>query len=94
MISIILHLLFSSYNQNDLEMELSCDTYPYGVDASPMVKTVKGHNPRIDSINTDGLVGEINGVFYRWDRKGNCECKEDSLKVIWSDLFFNYPAKE
>lgn len=94
LIAFILHFFFTAYNQYDLEMEMSCDTYPYGVDASPMVKTVNGKNPRIDSINNDGVVGNIGGKKYRWDRKGKCEGENDSLNLTWSDLFFNYPAKD
>lgn len=94
MILSTLLLVFSThFSQSELEFEMSCDTYPYGVDASPMVKTVSGNNPRIDSINNDGLVGTLAGQTFKWNRRGKCLCNDINMDLIWSDLFYNYERK-
>lgn len=70
---------------------MSSDTYPYGIDASPIVRTVNGHNPRIDSFSVHGIYGNIRGIRVSWDTNGVCTCRKPRYNLEFSDLFFNYP---
>ena len=83
-LSILLVLFSSHFSQEKLEWELSCDTYPYGADPSPVIKTINGSNPRIDSMNTEGIFGTINGKDFHWNPTGICQCY---------DLFYNYEPR-
>lgn len=90
----LIYLLISfisapSFNLDDLYMEMSCDTYPYGIDASPMVRTKGRENPRIDSLIGNTMYGRLKGVEYKWDHRGNCIvplCKEEH-DLEWSNLW-------
>ncbi|MCK9429089.1 MAG: hypothetical protein M0R17_03640 [Candidatus Omnitrophica bacterium] len=75
-----------------MEYEMSSDTYPYGLDASPIVRTANGHNPRIDSFSIRGIYGNIRGIRISWDTNGICTCHKPRYNLEFSDLFFNYPS--
>lgn len=98
---VLLFLMFFSsansrhecFNQRELEFEMSCDTYPYGVNASPMVKTISNKHPIIDSFDNNGLYGRFNGINYIWDSLGNCKCSNNKMNLIWDEPYYNRPAK-
>lgn len=81
------------FNQRELEYEMSCDTYPFGVNASPMVKTISNKYPIIDSFNDDGLFGTFNGIHYVWDSLGNCKCGNKKMNLTWGESYYNRPIK-
>ena len=87
-------LLASNFNLNDLSMEMSMDTYPYGVDASPMVLMKSGESPTIDSLDATTLYGHYNGVKLEWNEFGMCKCNKPKYDLKYSNLFYNHPDKK
>ena len=81
------------YRQEEVETEMSCDTYPYGVDASPMVMTHSGKHPTIDSITWFGMYGHIGKTLYFWNKEGKCLCNDKRMNLKYSPLFFHHPEK-
>lgn len=91
-LSIILALFSSHFSLQELDVEMSMDTYPYGVDASPMVQTIGGKSPTIDSITVDHIYGKIGPFDLMWDEDGSCVvplCLEGD-DLIWSDKWLNH----
>jgi hypothetical protein len=90
MILQLLTILSTSF-LDDLYNEMSMDTYPYGVDPSPVVRTVNGQAPTIDSLGNDCLYGHIKDKHFIWTRDGKTEDSQYDLK--FNELFFDYPRK-
>jgi len=91
MISVLLSLIFAgnAFDIRELDTEMSMDTYEFGIDASPMVRTPKNTSPKIDSMWTDTLYGRLEGRELKWNKKGECVsplCKPNE-ELIWSELW-------
>lgn len=86
-------LLATNFNINELNVEMSMDTYPYGVDASPMVQFLSGESPTIDSLDANTLYGHFNGVRLEWNEYGMCKCNKPKYDLKFSNLFY-HPKKD
>lgn len=94
MLGLVLSLLCSSgFDVGYIYFELSMDTYPYGMDASPLIKTVGNKHPKIDSIVDSRLYGRLGKRTLQWDSLGVCissKCHpKDSL--TWSEYWLDKP---
>lgn len=87
---LVASLTASDFSLAHLDFEMSCDTYPYGVDASPMVRMKNGQSPRIDSLGTDKLYGHLKDQTFVWNRKGVCECGIPTFDLEFTELFYDY----
>lgn len=94
MLGVILSLLFSGgFDIGYVYFELSMDTYQHGMDASPLVKTVGGARPHIDSLSGPYLYGRLKGRPMVWDSLGNCistRCKKKD-NLTWSEYWVDVP---
>lgn len=88
---ITLLTILSTAFLDDLYMEMSMDTYPYGADPSPVVKTRNGLSPTIDSLGDNCLYGHIKGMYFIWNKDGKTEDHNFDLK--FNELFFDYPRR-
>lgn len=91
MFAVLLSLICagSAFDIRELDTEMSMDTYEFGIDASPMVKTFKNTSPTIDSLVCDTLYGRLEGRKLIWNKKGECVsplCKPNE-ELTWSDLW-------
>jgi hypothetical protein len=93
----ILALLLTINSANawieNLYTEMSMDTYPYGVDPSPMLRTKSKHSVRIDSISDSSLYGRVWNKKYEWNDLGVCNCGDSTLDLEYNELFYNYPRR-
>lgn len=94
MLGLVLSLLCSSgFDVGYIYFELSMDTYPYGMDASPLVKTMRNEKPRIDSLVGSKLYGRIKKREVVWDSLGHCistSCRKND-NLTWSELWLDPP---
>lgn len=73
------------FSIHELDVEMSMDTYPHGVEITPLVRT-KAHDTtlHIDSLHNNRLCGTIRGRVLEWNEKGECDvllCKDgDDLR--------------
>ena len=91
-LNVLLMVFSSNFSLHELDVELSMDTYPYGIDISPMVQTKGGRSPRIDSITGEHLYGKVGQYHLQWDEDGACVglmCLEED-DLIWSDLWMKH----
>ena len=83
----------SPFDIEEIYIEMSMDTYPNGMDASPLVKTMGNAHPKIDSLSGDTLYGKINTRILKWNKKGECVsplCKPTE-DLTWSDIWVVTP---
>jgi hypothetical protein len=78
---------FSLYN---LLNEMSCDTYPYETDPSPVVQMSNGQRPKITYYDNAILRGNVNDTTYTWNFKGKCECADSTKNLTYSEKFYHY----
>lgn len=88
LVYLLLSIFSGTFSLSHLDFEMSCDTYEYGVDASPMVRTKNGDRPKIDSIDTHYVYGMLNGKELRWDSAGVCLCLDETKDLEFTDLFY------
>lgn len=90
-----LHILISlciSSSNLDIEgiyLELSMDTYKWGSDVTPLVKTVNGKSHKIDSLANSKFYGRVGNRRLIWDSTGACisrKCRKGD-ELTWSELW-------
>lgn len=90
LISILLSLSSANpFSLNEVYVEMSMDTYPYGIDVGPLIKTIGDEHPIIDSLAEDCLFGTIDKRALKWNEKGECVsplCKPNE-NLTWSDYW-------
>lgn len=61
--------------------EMGMDTYVFGIDATPLVKTVGNDSTlNIEDIHNGYFFGTLRGKSFTWNKKGECLnslCRED-----------------
>lgn len=95
MFALLLALFMTSgcepFDIQEVYLELSMDTYKYGMDASPLVNTYKGISPKIDSLYGDSLYGTIAGRHLIWNSVGKCvtpKCRKGE-NLTWSAMWYD-----
>jgi hypothetical protein len=94
MLNLLLTLFFAGpFDIGFVYFEMSMDTYQYGSDPSPLVKTFGNKHPKIDSLVDSKLYGHLGRRPIVWDSLGrcvssNCKKKED---LTWSDYWLDPP---
>lgn len=74
MIASLVAIAFAGqFSLSHLEYEMSCDTYPYGADATPVVQMRNGQQPTIDSLDSTHVWGHLNRTHFVWDSVGKCD---------------------
>lgn len=89
---VALLLSLSSTFLDDLYNEMSMDTYPYGVDASPVVRTKNGKSPTIDSLGDVSVFGHLHEQTFVWDKNGKTKDTPE-FDLEFNELFYSYPRK-
>lgn len=75
--SLISIICAGQFSLSLLDFEMSCDTYPYGVDASPVVQMRNGQRPIIDSLSSTNIWGRLDDTMFVWDSLGHCDKKPE-----------------
>jgi hypothetical protein len=63
------------------------DTYPYGADASPVVRMKNGKSPTIDSLGDFVLFGKCADAPCQWDNNGKSNFKTE-FDLHFDKLFY------
>ena len=94
MLYLMYSMLFAgSFDIGFLYLELSMDTYKYGSDPSPLIKTVNGRRLHIDSMVDYKLYGRVGNRLLTWDSLGHCistTCKKGD-NLTWSNIWKDLP---
>lgn len=94
MLNLLLSLIFAGqFDIGFVYFELSMDTYKYGSDPSPLIKTVGNKHPKIDSMVDSRIYGRIGKRVLLWDSLGVCishNCRQ-SDSLTWSDIWLDPP---
>jgi hypothetical protein len=94
MLGLLLSFFFAGgFDIGEIYVELSMDTYPYGMDPSPLIKTVGNKHPKIDSMVDSRLYGRLGRRTLQWDSTGVCVSRNcrPSDNLTWSDLWVDKP---
>lgn len=90
---VALLLSLSSTFLDDLYNEMSMDTYPYGADASPVVRMKNGKSPTIDSLGDFLIYGQAQQRKIIWDKNGKSNV-DTTFDLEFNELFYAYPRKD
>lgn len=88
---VALLLSLSSTFLDDLYNEMSMDTYPYGVDASPVLRMKNGKSPTIDSLGDVLIYGHVDQNEIVWNKNG--KSSDSNFDLEFNELFYAYPRK-
>ena len=86
-------LLVSSSFISEMMNEIGMDTYPYGTDPTPIVRTFSGRSVLIDSVSDSFVYGRIALKPVVWDSNGKCLNGNKEHRLVFNELFYEYGRK-